>query len=185
MIFNEMPLKGAYTIDLQPRGDQRGFFARAFCQREFGELGLETNFVQMNDSFNAKAGVLRGMHFQRPPFSEVKLVRCIRGALFDFIVDLRPDSPTFKQWSGVELTAENRRMIYVPRGFGHAFVTLKDDTEALYMASAFYDPASEGGVRFNDPDLMINLPIAISEISDKDQSWPDLAQQNLEFLRGL
>jgi dTDP-4-dehydrorhamnose 3,5-epimerase len=185
MIFNETPLNGAYTVDLERRGDDRGFFARAFCQKEFAEQGLETNFVQMNNSLSTKAGVLRGLHFQRPPSAEVKLVRCVSGALFDFIVDLRPDSPSFKQWYGAELTAANRRMMYVPRGFAHAFVTLTDDTEALYLVSAFYDPASEGGMRYDDPEIGISLPIAISEMSEKDRSWPDFTAQDFAIFRGV
>jgi len=187
MIFNKTPLEGAYTIDLEKRGDDRGFFARMFCQNEFAAAGLETNFVQVNNSLSTKAGVLRGMHYQLPPFSEVKVVRCVRGSLWDFIVDLRPDSPTFKQWFGAELSAENRTMMYVPRGFGHGFITLTDDTEAMYLVSAFYGPEQERGVRYDDPAIGVQLPIEPSEISAKDASWPDLNSDfhGLEQLRGL
>lgn len=185
MIFNETPLHGAYTIDLEKRGDDRGWFARAFCEREFAEHGLETRFVQMNNSYNPKRGVLRGMHFQRPPHAEVKVVRCVRGALFDFIVDLRASSPTYRQWFGAELSADNRRCMYVPRGFGHGFVTLSDDVEAMYLVSAFYAPQSEGGVRYDDPALNIELTTAVTEISEKDLAWPDVDQQDLSVLADL
>lgn len=187
MIFNQTPLHGAYTIDLEKRGDDRGFFARMFCEKEFAEHGLETKFVQVNNSLSTKAGVLRGMHYQLPPFAEVKVVRCVRGALWDFIVDLRPDSPTFKQWFGAELSAENRTMMYVPRGFGHGFITLTDDTEAVYLVSAFYGPEQERGVRYSDPSIGVELPIQPTEVSPKDAAWPDLDAgfHGLEQLRGL
>lgn len=185
MIFHETPLLGAYTIDLERRGDDRGFFARMFCDREFAEHGLETSFVQMNNSLSMKRGVLRGLHFQLPPASEVKLVRCTRGALYDFIVDLRPDSPTFRQHFGAELSADNRTMMYVPRGFGHGFITLEDEVEAVYLVSAHYTPETERGLRYNDPALNIQLPLDPVELSDKDRSWPDLDVQALASLAGL
>jgi len=187
MIFTPTPLAGAYLIDLEKRGDARGFFARVFCEREFGEAGLETRFVQANNSLSAKRGTLRGLHYQLPPAAEVKLVRCLRGALWDVIVDLRPDSPTFRKWFGAELSAENRRMMYVPRGFAHAILTLTDDTEAFYMVSAFYAPEEERGVRWNDPAIGIEWPIAPVEISPKDAGWPDLSPEfhQLERMRGL
>lgn len=144
MILTPTPLTGAFLIDLEKRGDDRGFFARFFCGKEFQGAGLESRFVQINNSLTAKKGTLRGMHYQLPPDPEVKVVRCIRGALFDVIVDLRPDSPTFRQWFGAELTAGNRTMMYVPRGFAHGLVTLEDDTEALYLVSAFYSPRRNG-----------------------------------------
>lgn len=187
MIFNPTPLSGAYTIDLEKRGDNRGFFARVFCQEEFGKQGLLTQFVQVNNSLSAKKGTLRGMHYQLPPSAEVKVVRCIRGALYDVIVDLRPDSPTFKKWFGDELTTENRRMMYVPRGFAHGLVTLTEDTEVLYWVSAFYSPENERGVRFDDPAIGIAWPVPPSEISDKDRKWPDLdpAFHGLDRMKGL
>lgn len=187
MIFNQTPLVGAYTIELEKRGDDRGFFARMFCQKEFGEHGLETNFVQMNNSLSTKAGVLRGMHYQLPPNGEVKVVRCVRGALYDFIADIRPDSPTFGKWFGAELSAENRTMMYVPRGFAHGFLTLTDDTEAVYLVSDFYSPEDERGVRYDDPALNVQLPGPVTEISPKDAAWPDLenAFHGLERMRGL
>ncbi|WP_430227305.1 dTDP-4-dehydrorhamnose 3,5-epimerase [Paraburkholderia tropica] len=187
MKFNKSPLEGAYTIDLEKRGDERGFFARVFCENEFGAQGLETRFVQINNSSSAKRGTLRGMHFQLPPEGEVKVVRCIKGSLYDVIVDLRPDSPTFKQWFGAELSAENRRMMYVPRGFAHGFITLTDDAEAFYLVSAFYAPHEERGLRYNDPAIGIEWPIAPTEISEKDQNWPDLDVEfhGLERMKGL
>lgn len=174
MIFNETPLSGAYTIELEKRGDDRGFFARFFCRDEFAAEGLETNFVQINNSLTAKKGTLRGMHYQLPPAAEVKVVRCVQGALWDVILDLRAGSPTFGKWFGAELSAENRTMMYVPRGFAHAFVTLTDDAEALYLVSEFYAPDQERGVRFNDPAHGIEWPIEPTEISEKDRNWPDL-----------
>ena len=187
MLFNKTPLDGAYTIDLEKRGDDRGFFARLFCEKEFGAVGLETHFVQINNSTSAKRGTLRGMHFQLPPAAEVKVVRCIKGALFDVIVDLRPDSPTFKQWYGAELSAENRRMMYVPRGFAHGFITLADDTEAFYLVSAFYAPECERGLRFDDPAIGIEWPLSPTEMSDKDKKWPDLdpALHGLDAMKGV
>jgi dTDP-4-dehydrorhamnose 3,5-epimerase len=185
MTFYATPLAGAYTIDLEKRGDDRGFFARFFCEKEFAAHGLETRFPQVNNSVTAKAGTLRGLHYQLPPSAEVKLVRCVRGALFDVIVDLRAGSPTFKRWFGAELTADNRRMMYVPRGFAHAFLTLSEDTEALYMVSAFYDPAAERGLRWNDPAFAIEWPAEVRELSDKDRNWPlfDPAFHGTECMR--
>ena len=187
MIFRETPLAGAYLIDQERRGDSRGFFARMFCTTEFAANGLETSFVQMNNSLSAKKGTLRGLHYQLPPAGEVKVVRAVRGALYDVIVDLRPDSPSFKGWFGAELTAENRTMMYVPRGFAHAIFTLTDDVEAVYMVSAFYSPENERGVRFDDPVIGIDWPAAPVEISDKDRNWPDLDAKfhGLERMRGV
>ncbi|MCL6482384.1 MAG: dTDP-4-dehydrorhamnose 3,5-epimerase [Firmicutes bacterium] len=174
MIFHKLKLEGAYRIDLEPREDERGFFARAWCQREFAEHGLETHIVQSNLSYNRYRGTLRGMHYQAPPHEEVKLVRCIRGSIFDVIIDLRPDSPTYLQWVGVELTATNRQMLYVPRGFAHGFQTLEDDTEVFYHVSEFYHPEAERGVRWNDPQFGIQWPAVEKRIlSPKDQNWPD------------
>ena len=173
MKFHKTPLIGAYVIEQEPRGDERGFFARAFCQREFEAQGLETNFVQANNSLSAKRGTLRGLHYQLPPSDEVKLVRAIRGALFDVIVDIRPDSPTFRKWFGAELTADNRLSMYVPRGFAHAILTLQENTEALYSVSSFYSPGDERGIRWNDNSFGIAWPIEPAEISAKDAAWPD------------
>jgi dTDP-4-dehydrorhamnose 3,5-epimerase len=176
MIFTETKLSGAYVIDLEPIRDPRGFFARAWCEDEFREHGLEAHVAQSNVSFNERKGTLRGMHFQRSPHEEAKFVRCTRGSMLDVIIDLRPDSPTFTRWMGVELTADNRRSLYVPRGFAHGFQTLEDDTEVFYMTSHSYAPGAEGGVRWDDPAFGIAWPLGEpSVISDKDASWPDFA----------
>lgn len=187
MQFTPTPLADAYTIDLEKRGDDRGFFARFFCEKEFGEKGLETRFVQLNNSLSAKKGTLRGLHYQLAPSAEVKVVRCIRGAVWDAIVDIRPGSSTFGRWFGAELSAENRRMMYVPRGFAHAILTLTDDTELLYMVSAFYAPQEERGLRWNDPTFAIQWPIEPMEISEKDGKWPDFDAEfhGVERLRGI
>ncbi|WP_347337443.1 dTDP-4-dehydrorhamnose 3,5-epimerase [Bradyrhizobium jicamae] len=185
--FHPTPLHGAYTIELEKRGDDRGFFARFFCQKEFEAAGVPMSIVQINNSLSAKAGTLRGMHYQLAPAAEIKVVRCIRGALYDAIVDLRPDSPTFGKWFGVELTAENRTMIFVPQGFAHGLITLTDDTEAFYLVNAFYSPEHERGLRFDDPRFGIEWPRQPVEISDKDRSWPDFDPvfHGIESLRGL
>ena len=187
MHFNPTPLNGAYTIDIEKRGDTRGFFARVFCEKEFGEIGLETRFVQINSSLSTAQGTLRGMHYQLPPAAEVKVVRCVRGALYDVIIDLRPDSPTFKQWFGTELSQDNHRMIYVPRGCAHGFLTLSDNAEALYLASAFYTPTAERGLRYDDPSIKIIWPNQPVEVSDKDRTWPILDPDfhGLTMMRGL
>lgn len=173
MHFVKTPLEGAYTIDLDKKGDDRGFFARFFCTDEFRAAGLDENFVQVNNSLSAQKGTLRGMHYQLHPKAESKLVRCIKGALYDVILDLREGSKTFGQWYGAELNAENRRMMYVPKGFAHGFITLTDDTEALYMVSEFYAPALERGLRWNDPRFNIVWPIEPTTISPKDTEHPD------------
>ncbi len=187
MKFNSTPLKDAFTIDVEKRGDDRGFFARMFCENEFADHGLETRFVQVNNSLSAKRGTLRGLHYQLAPAAEVKVVRCIRGAAWDAIVDIRPDSPTFSRWFGAELSAENRRMMYAPRGFAHAILTLSDDTELVYMVSAFYAPKEERGVRWNDPRFGIDWPLQPTEISEKDNTWPDFDHEfhGTERLRGV
>lgn len=187
MRFNPTPLAGAFVIDLEKRGDDRGFFARVFCEQEFGSKGLETRFVQINNSASARKGTLRGMHYQLAPAAEVKVVRCIRGALFDAILDMRPDSSTFGQWFGAELNDENRLMMYVPRGFAHGILTLRDATEALYLASKFYSPENERGVRWNDPRFGIEWPIEPVEISPKDAKWPDFDPDfhGTEGLKGM
>ena len=165
---------GAFVIDLEMRVDERGFFARAWCENEFREHGLETRVVQCNMSYNHEAGTLRGLHFQRPPHSETKVIRCTRGAIWDVIVDLREESPTYKEWFGIELTAENRRMLYVPEQFAHGYVTLAPGAEIFYQVSEFYSPSHEGGIRWNDPAIGIQWPESdIRVISDKDASHPD------------
>jgi dTDP-4-dehydrorhamnose 3,5-epimerase len=173
MKFTPTPLTGAFLIDLEKRGDDRGFFARAFCENEFSAQGLSSHFVQVNNSLSGFKGTLRGMHYQLAPKEETKLVRCIRGALWDVILDLRKDSPTFGQHFGAELSAENRRMMYVPKGFAHGFVTLQEDTEAFYFVDEFYAPANERGVRWNDPRFKIKWPMQPVVISDKDRDQKD------------
>ena len=174
MIFHDTEIPGAFAVDLERSDDERGFFARAWCAEEFAAQGLSTRLAQANISFNASAGTLRGMHFQRTPHEEAKLVRCTSGALFDAIVDLRPNSPAYKRWTGIELTAENRRALYVPEGCAHGFQTLADATEIFYLVSEAYAPESEGGVRWDDPAFGIEWPPAEQRImSPKDESWPD------------
>ena len=173
MKIEPLPLSGAYTVDVDPRSDERGFFARTFCVNEFAALGMSPRVVQCNISFNQKAGTVRGMHYQIEPHPEVKLVRCTQGAILDVIVDLRPDSATFKQHVGVELTAKNRRALYIPAGFAHGFQTLADETEVFYQMSDFYAPDCARGVRWDDPALTIRWPRPISCISDKDLTYPD------------
>lgn len=187
MNFHYTALAGAYLIELERRGDERGFFARYFCEREFGAKGLETRFVQINNSLSTQRGTLRGLHYQLPPAAEVKVVRCVRGVLWDVIVDLRPDSPTYRKWFGAELTADNRLMMYAPRGFAHAILTLSDDAEAIYLVSTFYGAQHERGVRWNDPAIGIAWPIEPAEVSSKDAAWPDFDPQfhGIELMRGL
>jgi dTDP-4-dehydrorhamnose 3,5-epimerase len=173
MIFTETPIPGAFVIDLEKRGDERGFFARAYCEKEFADHGLVTRFVQVNNSLSAQKGTLRGMHYQLGPMAETKVVRCIRGALYDVILDLRPGVPTFGQHFGAELTADNRRMMYVPKGFAHGFITLTDATEAFYFVDEFYGPNYERGIRWNDPRFKISWPLAPTVLSEKDANHRD------------
>jgi len=172
VIFTETPLRGAFVVDLERREDQRGFFARTFCAREFAAHGLEPAVAQCNLSFNRGKGTLRGLHYQAPPMGEVKLVRCGRGAIYDVIVDLRPDSPTYRRHVGVELNEENRRALYIPKDIAHGFQTLTGEAEALYQMSKFYAPGYERGLRYDDPALGIAWPLPVSEISERDASWP-------------
>jgi len=172
MIFNPTPLAGAFTIDAEPFQDSRGFFTRTFCEREFAEHQLVQHFVQANHSGTSGKGIIRGMHFQHSPHGEVKLVKCVQGAIYDVIVDVRNGSPTFLQWFGAELTAENKRMMYVPAGFAHGFQSLSDYSEIVYLVSAFYNKESEGGIRYDDPAVKIQWPLPVSLVSDKDQKIP-------------
>jgi dTDP-4-dehydrorhamnose 3,5-epimerase len=174
MIFTPTKLPGAYVVDLNRLEDERGFFARSWCQREAQELGIDPHVVQCNISFNKKKGTLRGMHLQLPPHAESKLVRVTRGAIYDVIIDLRPDSDTFKQWIAVELTAENRRALFVPKGFAHGFQTLEDETEIFYQMSEYYAPEWAFGVRWNDPAFGVRWPLEVAEISPKDRALPDV-----------
>jgi dTDP-4-dehydrorhamnose 3,5-epimerase len=172
MIFKETPLPGAFTIEPEPFEDKRGSFARSFCRREFEERGLSPDVVQCNISRNRRRGTLRGMHFQTTPYEEAKLVRCIRGALWQVIVDLRPDSATRGRWFGVELTGGDDLQLYTPEGFAHGFQTLKDETEIFYQMSNYYAPEAEAGFRYDDPAFAIDWPLLVSSISEKDENWP-------------
>ena len=173
MIFTPLGLEGAYLISLDKKGDDRGFFARYYCEDEFRKHNLKTNWVQMNNSFSKYKGTLRGLHFQYQPHSEAKLIRCFRGAIWDVMVDIRKNSKTYGQWYGVELSEENRNMVYVPEGFAHGFISLTDDSEILYMVSSSYAVQSERTLRWNDPFHKIKWPIDHSIISDKDQKAKD------------
>jgi dTDP-4-dehydrorhamnose 3,5-epimerase len=172
VIFTETKLGGAYVIEPERHQDERGFFARTWCEQEFARNGLQARWVQCNISFNAQRGTLRGLHYQMAPYEEIKL-RCTMGAIHDVIVDLRVDSPTFRQWLAFELTARNRLMLFVPAGFAHGFQTLTDDSEVFYQMSAFYAPASAHGVRWDDPAFGIRWPEAERLISQRDRSFPD------------
>ena len=172
MIFKEAKLRGAYIIEPELIEDERGFFARTWGQEEFASRGLNPKLVQCNSSLNKQTGTLRGMHYQVPPHEEAKLVRCSAGAIYDVIVDLRRDSPTWGKWLGVELTSRNRLMVYVPEGFAHGFQTLEDDSEVFYQVSEYYYPESARGVRWDDPAFGIEWPLGISVISERDRSHP-------------
>lgn len=187
MRFLPTPLPGCFEVTLDYRGDDRGFFARFFCEREAAAAGIDLRLVQINNSLSGMRGTLRGLHWQLPPHAETKIVRCIRGAVCDMAVDLRPDSPTFGQHHAAELTADNRRMMVVPRGCAHGVLSLSDDAEILYAVSAFYTPEAERGIRFDDPRLAIRWPIAPAEVSGKDRQWPDFdpASPDVQALRGL
>ena len=171
MIFTETILKNAYVIELEKREDHRGFFARTWDKKEFEEHNLNSNLVQCNVSFSKKCGTLRGMHYQKKPFEESKVIRCVKGKIFDVIIDLRSSSSTFKKWFGVELTEENYKMLYVPEGFAHGFQTLEDNTEIIYQVSEFYTPNSELGIHWNDPEFNITWPIEEKIITEKDNAW--------------
>lgn len=173
MKFEPTAVEGARVIVPEPREDERGYFARMFCAREFEEHGLESAVKQVNNSNSRYAGTLRGMHYQLAPRQEVKVVRCVRGALWDVVLDLRPDSPTFGRWFGAELSEQNRRLMFVPRGCAHGFITLADETEAIYLVSEFYAPDRERGVRWDDPRFKIGWPSEPTVLSDKDRNHPD------------
>ena len=183
MKFTPANVRDAWIVDIEPRSDERGFFARTMCSDEFARHGLKSNFVQQNVSTSAERGTIRGMHYQLPPHSEVKLVRCVRGAILDVIIDLRSDSPTFMQHAAVELAAETYRMLYVPEGFAHGFQTLTDDIEVTYLVTAAYAPNAERGVRYNDPAFGIDWPLPVSSISPKDASWPLVSQGQDGFMQ--
>ena len=185
MIFKETKLRGAFTIDVEPREDNRGFFARVFCQRELQEHGLKPVIAQANIAFNTRKGTLRGMHFQYPPAPETKLVRATRGAILDIIVDLRPESPTYLQHVSVELSADNHRALYVPERFAHGYQVLEDATETSYEVGEFYTPAAEGGLMFNDRRLGLKWPLPVGEVSAKDSAWKTLDEIEPELKRRM
>jgi dTDP-4-dehydrorhamnose 3,5-epimerase len=181
MIFTETALQGAYIIDLERRTDSRGFFARAFCQKEFEAHGLKPVIAQANLAFNNRKGTVRGMHFQLPPAAETKVVRCTRGAILDIIVDLRTESPTYLQHISVELNEDNHRALYVPERFAHGYQVLRDSTETSYQVGEFYTPGSEGGLLYNDPRLGLSWPLPVTVISEKDQTWMPLSEQEADL----
>jgi dTDP-4-dehydrorhamnose 3,5-epimerase len=173
VIFRETALAGAFVIDLAPHADERGFFARAWCAREFADHGLETRIAQCSVSRTIRRGTLRGLHYQRPPHAEVKVVRCIAGAVHDVIVDLRPESATYRQHVAVELSADNHRALYVPAGFAHGFLTLTDDVELFYQMSEFHAPDAGAGVRWDDPAFAIQWPLSTPLLNERDRTYPD------------
>jgi len=181
MIFTETKLKGAFILDLERREDNRGFFARAFCQNEFTEHGLKPVIAQANVAFNRVKGTVRGMHFQFLPAAETKLVRATRGAILDIIVDLRPESPTFLQHISVELSADNGRSLYVPERFAHGYQALEDKTETSYQVGEFYTPGVEGGLMYNDPSLGLSWPLPMTVISEKDNAWKPFVEVQAEL----
>jgi len=172
MHFRRTTLKDAWVIEVEPARDERGFFARTFCVDEFSAHGLETSFPQHSISVSARRGTLRGMHFQREPHGEVKLVRCVAGKIWDVIIDLRADSPTFRRWESFELAAENRCQLYVPKGFAHGFQALTDDVEVSYLISKPHVPQAADGIRYDDPAFQVEWPLPVTIISDRDRSWP-------------
>lgn len=171
MIFKKTKFEGVFVVSLEPLIDKRGFFARTYCKKEFDKINHEGEFVQINHSYNKHKGTIRGMHFQSPPFQEVKLIRCISGSVFDVIVDLRQKSPTFLQYFSIKLSAENKKMIYVPKNFAHGFQTLSENSELIYHHTEFYNPKTDSGIRFDDPKLNINWPLEPKMISEKDYSY--------------
>lgn len=179
MKLTELKLKGLFLVEMSPHRDERGFFARSWCVREFAEAGLDNNLVQCNVSFNTQRGILRGMHFQKRPHEESKLVRCTRGRIFDVAVDIRPDSPTFGHWHGLELSADNHRALYIPGGFAHGFQTLEDNCEVFYQMGEFYHPECQGGLLWSDESVGIQWPLPDPLLSPRDQMHPKLPQLGL------
>jgi len=172
MRFRETKIRGLYIIEPELKVDKRGYFSRVFCKKEFAKIGLNFGIVQVNRSLNLKKGTLRGMHFQKPPKAEDKIIQCIKGIVYDVAVDLRENSPTYGHWAAVELSEKNKRMFLVPKGFAHGFQTLTDNCEVLYFTSEFYSPEYESGIRWNDPFFNIKWPIKPTNISEKDKNWP-------------
>lgn len=174
MIFEETTLAGSFIITIPRAGDSRGWFARTYCADEFSNLGINTNWVQANHSFSTMKGTLRGMHYQKHPYGEIKMVRCISGSVYDVIIDLRKDSPTFLQWFGVELSVENMKMLYIPKGFAHGFQTLTANAELIYQHSEFYTPEAEAGIHYDDKLINIGWPLPVAVISERDKTHPKL-----------
>ena len=172
MKFIQTPLEGAYVVELEKREDERGFFARAFCVDEFAEHGLKTEIKQSNLSGSVQKGTTRGLHYQVAPMAEVKFIRCIKGSVFDVLVDMRPESPTYKQWFGLKLSEQNQTAIYIPEGFAHGHQTLEDNSQIMYLTTQVYSPEHERGIRWNDPAIGVEWPLEPTVVSDKDQSWP-------------
>jgi dTDP-4-dehydrorhamnose 3,5-epimerase len=181
MLFTETKLKGSFIIDLEPFADERGWFARSFCKKEFEQIGHSAEWVQLNHSVTNDKGTIRGMHFQYPPYAEIKLVRCIAGSVYDVIIDLRSDSPTFLQWVGEELSYDNKKMIYIPAGFAHGFQTLADNSQLLYHHTSYYIPGAEGGIRYDDKKIDINWKLPVTGISGRDKNHPLIN----EFFTGI
>lgn len=179
MIFTETDLKGSFIIEISKIGDDRGFFGRSWCKKEMEEHGLNSNIAQINTSLSKEKGTLRGLHYQVAPYQECKMIRCTRGAIFNMIVDIRPESPTYLQWHGETLTEDNHKAVYSPENFAQGFITLEDNTEITYFSTEFYVPNMDWGVRYNDPQIGIKLPIEPVVISDKDKNWPDFDKKYL------
>lgn len=173
MKFTPTELADAVLIEMDRHADERGYFARTACVAEFAAAGIEADYPQASQSHNLRAGTLRGMHFQRPPHAEAKVVRCVRGAVWDVIIDLRPGSPSHRRWQGFELSADNGRMLYIPKGFAHGFQTLEDTTDVLYLITPAFVPGVGDGFRFDDPAFGVDWPLPVTVIAEKDQSWPD------------
>lgn len=174
MKFIELPLSGSYVIELSPVVDKRGWFTRTYCKNEFAGIGHTKEWVQINHSFTEHTGTIRGMHYQIAPYREIKLLRCVAGSVYDVIVDLRKDSTTFLQWFGMELSASNKKMLYIPEGFAHGFQTLSENVELLYHHSEFYTPEAEAGIHFNDARIKIEWPLPVNVISERDAAFPYL-----------
>jgi dTDP-4-dehydrorhamnose 3,5-epimerase len=181
MIFKPIPLKGAYLIETEPHFDHRGYFERLICRKELMEIDLANEIVQVNHSFSKKKGTLRGLHFQIPPFSETRIIKCIKGSVFDVAIDIRKESPTFLKWFGLELSTENNRMLYIPEGFAHGFQTLKNNSELLYFHTGYYYPQAEAAISCLDPLLKIEFPLKVTEISDRDKSYPFITHPHKEL----
>ena len=173
MLFHPTSLDGVRLVELERVGDDRGYFARTFCVREFSANGLQTSFVQHSISRTTRTGSIRGMHFQRSPYEEVKLIRCLKGAIYDVLIDIRPASSTYMRWEAYELTDKNERELYVPAGIAHGFQSLQSDTEVSYLISAYFAPESAAGIRYDDPAFAIAWPLPVADISDRDRSWPE------------